>query len=106
MSKTIEPLLDRVVLSPIKTEKTKGGLFLPEDAQEKMLTRATVVAIGPGKLMVHEGRPVHIPLGLKVGDTVFINPHGGMKLDLSDGKDYLMMKEDEILGKEVDKVGE
>jgi co-chaperonin GroES (HSP10) len=60
------------------------------------------VAIGPGKLTVHEGRAVSIPLGLKVNDVVFINPYGGMKLDLGDGKEYLLMKEDEILGKEVE----
>lgn len=102
MSKTIEPLLDRVVLSPMKEERTKGGLFLAEDAQDKLLHRARVVAIGPGKLTVHEGKLVHIPLGLKVEDVVFINPYGGMKLDLGDGKDYLMMKEDEIIGKEIE----
>jgi co-chaperonin GroES (HSP10) len=106
MNKTIEPLLDRVVLLPMKEERTKGGLFLAEDAQDKLLTRARVVAIGPGKLVVHEGKAVSIPLGLKVGDVVFINPFGGMKLDISDGNEYLLMKEDEILGKEVDKVGE
>lgn len=105
MTVNIEPLLDRVVLSPMKEERTKGGLFIPDDSQDKLLTRARVVAIGPGKLVVHEGKPVNIPLGLKVNDVVFINPYGGMKLDLSDGKDYLMMKEDEILGKEINGTG-
>lgn len=102
MEKTIEPLLDRVVLMPLKEEKTRGGLFLPEDAQEKLLRRARVVAVGPGKLTVHEGKAVYVPVGLKKDDVVFINPLGGMKLDIGDGQDYLMMKEDEVLGREVD----
>lgn len=101
MNKLIEPLLDRVVLLPIKEEVSSGGLFWGEDVQEKLVRCATVIAIGPGKLAVHEGKAVSIPLGLKVGDVVYINPHSGMKIRLSDDKEYLLMKEDEVLGKEV-----
>lgn len=102
MKKTIEPLLDRVVLLPLKQERTRGGLYLADDAQNKMLTKARIVAVGPGKLVVHEGKTIFIPLGLKVGDVVFINPYGGMKLDIEDGNEYLLMKEDEVIGKEVE----
>jgi co-chaperonin GroES (HSP10) len=66
----------------------------------KMLNKAVVVAIGPGKMAVHEGKVFYIPVGIKVGDTVFVNQHAGLKVSLGDSAkdEYLIFKEDEILG--------
>ncbi len=100
MSNMIVPLLDRVVVKPIKETTTRTGLHLSADAQMKMLNKAVVVAIGPGKMAVHEGKVFYIPVGIKVGDTVFVNQHAGLKVSLGDSAkdEYLIFKEDEIIG--------
>jgi chaperonin GroES len=89
MSKVnIKPLADRVLIAPLPAAtKTASGLYIPDSAQEKQ-QRGTVVAAGPGKK--------DEPLTVKVGDTVLYGKYGGTELKL-DGKDYLMMRESDIL---------
>lgn len=100
MSNMIVPLLNRVVVRPILESKTKAGLVISTEAQMKMLNKAEVVAIGPGLMVVVEGNPVYVPIGLKVGDIVFVNQHAGLKVSLGQKKEdeYLVFKEDEIIG--------
>ena len=84
----IKPLADRVLVEPLPAEtKTASGLYIPDSAQEKQ-HQGTVVAIGNGKK--------DEPLTVKVGDTVLYGKFSGSELRL-DGKDYLMMREDDIL---------
>ena len=88
MSLNIKPLADRVLVEPAPAEtKTASGLIITDNAKEKP-QKGIVVAIGNGK--------VDEPLTVKVGDTVLYGKYGGTDLKL-DGKDYLMMRESDIL---------
>jgi chaperonin GroES len=88
MGLNIKPLADRVLVEPVPAEtKTASGLIIPDNAKEKP-QKGTVVAVGNGK--------VDEPLTVKVGDTVIYGKYGGTDLKL-EGKDYLMMREADIL---------
>ncbi|MDG1110718.1 MAG: co-chaperone GroES [Polaribacter sp.] len=88
MGLNIKPLADRVLVEPVPAEtKTASGLIIPDNAKEKP-QKGTVVAVGNGK--------VDEPLTVKVGDTVLYGKYGGTDLKL-EGKDYLMMREADIL---------
>ena len=84
----IKPLADRVLIEPLPAEtKTASGLYIPDSAQEKQ-HKGTVVAVGKGKK--------DEPMTVKVGDQVLYGKYSGSELQF-DGKDYLMMKEEDIL---------
>ena len=88
MSINIKPLADRVLIEPAALEtKTASGIILPDSAKEKP-QKGNVVAVGNGKK--------DEPLTVKVGDTVLYGKYGGTELKL-EGKDYLMMRESDIL---------
>ncbi len=88
MGVNIKPLSDRVVVEPLPAEtQTASGLYIPDSAQEKQ-QKGKVAAVGNGK-KDHE-------MTVKVGDTVLYGKYSGTELKL-DGKDYLIMREDDIL---------
>ena len=88
MGLKIQPLSDRVVVTPQAAEtKTASGLYIPDSAKEKP-QQGTIAAVGNGKK--------DEPLTVKVGDTVLYSKYGGTDLKL-EGKDYLMMRESDIL---------
>ncbi|NQT07060.1 MAG: co-chaperone GroES [Candidatus Omnitrophica bacterium] len=88
----VQPLGDRVLVKVLEAEeKTKGGIVLPDTAQEKP-QQAEVVAAGKGK--VQDGKT--IPLEVKVGDKVLFGKYSGAELTV-DSEEYLMLKEDDIL---------
>jgi chaperonin GroES len=88
MALNIKPLADRVLVEPMEAEtKTASGIIIPDNAKEKP-QKGTVVAIGNGKK--------DEPLTVKVGDTVLYGKYGGTELKL-EGKDYLMMRESDIM---------
>ncbi len=88
MGVNIKPLSDRVVVEPLPAEtQTASGLFIPDSAQEKQ-QKGKVAAVGGGK-KDHE-------MTVQVGDTVLYGKYSGTELKL-DGKDYLIMREDDIL---------
>lgn len=91
---TIIPLKDRAVIrrTPPK-EKTSGGLFIPDSAQEKM-QEGEVIAVGKGRT-TEEGKL--IPLDLKVGDKVLFDKYLGSEVKV-DGEELVIMKEDDIFG--------
>lgn len=93
----IEPLYDRVVLDPVKEEKTEGGIFIPTTSQGKELRRCKVIAVGPGKLNMDSNE--HVPMTLKVDDVVFINPMLGQSLRVSRNKEYMIQREEDIIGR-------
>ena len=89
MALNIKPLADRVLVEPIAAEtQTASGIYIPETAKEKP-QKGKVVAVGAGK-KDHE-------MTVKVGDMVLYGKYSGTELKL-DGNDYLMMREDDILG--------
>jgi len=91
MYDNLTPLADRVLLKRLEVEeKTAGGLFIPEVAKEKAQTYQ-VIKVGPGK-KANDGH--YIQLAVKAGDVVFVPKYVGTEA----GNDYLIVKEDEILG--------
>jgi chaperonin GroES len=90
----IRPLNDRVLVKRLEgEEKTAGGIIIPDSAKEKP-AEGEVVAVGPGKLNDAGQR---VALQVKEGDRVLFSKYGGTEVKL-DGEDYLIMREDDILG--------
>jgi chaperonin GroES len=90
----VRPLHDRVLVRRMAEEtKTAGGIFIPETAKEKP-QRGEIVATGKGRV-TEDGKVT--PLDVKVGDRVLFGKWSGTELKL-DGEEYLMMKEEDILG--------
>lgn len=88
MALKIQPLADRVLVEPMEAETTtSSGIIIPDNAKEKP-QKGKVIAIGNGKK--------DEPLTVKVGDTVLYGKYSGTELKL-EGKDYLMMRESDIL---------
>ena len=89
MSVNFKPIADRVLIEPAAAdEKTASGIIIPDSAKEKP-QRGVVVAIGPGKK--------DEPTTVKVGETVLYGKFSGTDLSI-DGKDYMIMREADILG--------
>ena len=88
------PLHDRVVVRRIDAEeKSKGGIIIPDTAQEKP-QEGEVVSVGPGTLNdTGELRP----LDVKAGDRVLFGKWSGTEVKL-DGEELLIMKESDIMG--------
>ncbi len=84
----IKPLADRVLVEPAQAEqKTAAGIIIPDTAKEKP-QKGTVVAVGNGKK--------DEPLTVKTGDVVLYGKYSGTEINV-DGKDYLIMRESDIL---------
>jgi chaperonin GroES len=91
MVEKIRPLHDRVLVKRFESEDvTPSGIIIPDAAKEKAQT-GSVIAVGAGRI-TPEGKT--IPLDVKVGDKVFFGKYAGVEA----GKDYLVLREDEILG--------
>src|ERR1700732_1917523 len=90
----IRPLYDRLVVKRIEeTENMQGGLHIPDSAKEKP-QEGEVVAVGKGKRL-EDGQLV--PLDVQVGDRILFGKYSGSEIKL-DGEDYMIMREDEVLG--------
>ena len=91
----IKPIKDNIVVKRIEEgdEKKVGSIIIPDSAKEKPMT-AKVVAIGSGRTL-KDGKKV--ALEVKVGDKVLIGKYSGSEVKL-DGTEYLILKEDEVLG--------
>jgi chaperonin GroES len=91
----IRPLHDRIVVTRIEdeTEKTAGGLFIPDSAKEKP-QQGKVVTVGNGK-RTEDGKL--IPCDVKAGDRILFGKYSGSDIKI-DGVEYLIMREDEVLG--------
>ena len=90
----VKPLQDRVILKRIEEAETvRGGIIIPDSAKEKQ-QEGEVVAAGSGKRL--EDGTV-LPLEVKTGDRVLFGKYSGTEIKL-DGEEYLIVKEDEILG--------
>ena len=93
-SAKVSPLADRVVIRALEeSEQMRGGLYIPDTAKEKP-QEGTVAAVGTGKL---DDNGKKIEFTVKVGDKVLISKYGGTEIKI-DGENYLIMREDDILG--------
>jgi chaperonin GroES len=90
----IRPLQDRVIVKRLEEEqKTKGGIIIPDSAKEKPV-EGKIIAVGKGKV-ADDGKL--IKLDVKEGDKVLFSKYGGTEVKI-DGQEYLIMREDDILG--------
>ena len=90
----IRPLYDRIVVKRIEEkEQMQGGLYIPDTAKEKP-QEGVVAAVGKGKRL-EDGKVV--PLDVQVGDRILFGKYSGSDIKL-DGEEYLIMREDEVLG--------
>jgi chaperonin GroES len=90
----IRPIQDRILVRrDPPTDVTKGGLYIPDMAKEK-LTRGTVIAVGPGKLVGTR----FVETTLKVGDHIVFGKYSGSEVEHRGEDDKIFMTEDEILG--------
>ncbi len=89
----IEPLEDRIVVKPLEAEQTtRGGIVLPDTAQEKP-QQGKVVAVGPGKVLDtgERAKPA-----VKKGETVVYAKYGGTEIEV-DEVDLVILRESDIL---------
>jgi chaperonin GroES len=97
MAFKLQPLGDRLVVSPIEREEvTKGGIVLPDTAKEKP-QEGEVLAVGPGRLS-EDGK--RIAMDVKVGDIVIYARYGGTEYKV-DGREVIILREADILAKKV-----
>ena len=90
----VRPLRDRVMVKRLEESEQKvGGIIVPDTAKEKP-QQAEVVAVGSGRILENGER---VPLAVKAGDKVLVGKWSGTDVKI-DGEDYLILKEDEILG--------
>lgn len=90
----IRPLYDRIVVRRIEEQEVKiGGLYIPDNAKEKP-QEGEVVAVGKGKRL-EDGKVV--ALDVQAGDRILFGKYSGSEIKL-DGEEYLIMREDEVLG--------
>lgn len=91
---SLKPLDDRVVVMQLKAEETsRGGIVIPDTAQEKP-QKGTVLSVGPGKRLESGERA---PVSVKVGDTVLFAKWAGNNSKSSIDENVLIMAESEIL---------
>jgi len=91
----VRPLHDRIIVQRIEEEGEQqvGGIIIPDSAKEKP-QEGKVIAAGKGKIG-DDGKP--IKLDVKSGDTILFGKYSGQEIKL-DGQEYLIMREDEVLG--------
>jgi chaperonin GroES len=90
----VRPLRDRVLVRRLEEAEAKvGGIIIPDTAKEKP-QQAEVMAVGSGRILENG---TQVPLAVKAGDKVLLGKWSGTDVTI-DGAEYLILKEDEILG--------
>jgi chaperonin GroES len=91
---SFRPLHDRVVVRRVnQEEKSRGGIIIPDTAQEKPM-EGEIIAVGPGA-RADDGTLQ--PLDVKAGDRVLFGKWSGTEVKI-DGDELLIMKESDIMG--------
>ena len=89
----LRPLADKVLIERLEAEsKTKGGIVIPDTAQEKP-RKGKIIRLGQGKLLEDGSRS---EFQVKAGNTVLLSSYGGTEIKL-DGKEYLIIEESDIM---------
>jgi chaperonin GroES len=90
----VKPLGDRIVIKRFEaSEKTAGGILLPDSARNKP-QKGKVLSVGPGKLLKDGTRR---PLQVKEGDTVLFTNWAGDEFKQAQGDNILLMREEDVL---------
>ena len=91
---SLRPLSDRILVERVEEdEKTRGGIIIPDTAKEKP-AEGKIVATGNGR-MGEDGKL--LPMDVKVGDRILFSKYGGTDVKI-DGSDYLILRQDDVLG--------
>jgi chaperonin GroES len=90
---TLRPLHDRVLVKRLEEGDKRGSIFIPDSAKEKP-QEGKVIAVGGGSV-TDEGK--NRPLTVKKGDRILFGKYTGSEVQL-DGEDFLIMKEEDVLG--------
>ncbi len=90
--KKIKPLGNRIVVQRLVAKTSKGGILLPETAQEKP-KQGKVLAVGAGKT---DGKGKVVPMDVKVGDQVLFSSYAGTECKVDD-QEYLILGEEDVL---------
>ncbi len=95
MAIKVRPLHDRIIVQRLDEEEEQqvGSIIIPDTAKEKP-QQGKVVAAGKGKVKEDGGL---LPMDVKDGDTILFGKYSGQEIKL-DGEEYLIMREDEVLG--------
>ena len=89
-----KPLHDRILVKRLEdSEKTKGGIIIPDTAKEKP-SEGEIVAVGPGALN-SEGK--RNPIDVKAGDKILFSKYSGDEVKI-DGQDLIIIKEEDVIG--------
>jgi len=88
----IHPLSDHILVEPLREEKKKGGIILPDTVEKERSEKGKVIAVGLGKFK--DGK--RVPLEVKKGDVVLFTKYSPNEVKV-DGKEYLIIKEDDVL---------
>ena len=90
----LRPLHDRILVRRLEeAEQMRGGIIIPDTAKEKP-QQAEVKAVGNGKLLDSGKRAAP---EVKPGDRILFAKYSGADIKI-DGDEYLILREDEILG--------
>ena len=94
MTVQIAPLHDRVLVRRLEEKETAiGGIIIPDTAKEKP-QEGEVIAVGAGKIE----KGLRVPLDVKAGDRILFGKYTGNDITM-DGQEYLILREEDILGK-------
>ena len=89
----IKPLSDHILVEPLKEEKKKGGIILPDTVDKERSEKGKVIATGPGKFDKDGKR---IPMEVKKGQTILFKKYSPDEIKI-DNKEYLIVREEDIL---------
>lgn len=89
----IKPTSDHILIEPLKEEKKKGGIILPDTVEKEKSEKGKVIAVGAGKTN-SDGKIM--PMEIKKGDVVIFTKYGPRTIKI-DEKEYLIAKEEDIL---------
>ena len=90
----LRPLHDRVLVRRLEEQESmRGNIIIPDSAKEKP-HQAEVIAVGNGKLMEDGQRAA---IDVQAGDRILFGKYSGSDVRI-DGEEYLILREDEILG--------
>jgi chaperonin GroES len=89
----IKPLNDRILIEPLREEKKRGGIILPETVDKERPEQGKVLAVGPGKID-EDGK--RMPMSVKRGDVILFTKYGPNEIKVGE-KEYLIAREEDVL---------
>lgn len=93
----IKPLSDHILLEPLREEKKKGGIILPDTVDKERPEKGKVVAVGPGRwISSPAGEGKRVPMEVKKGQIVLFKKYGPDEIKVGE-KEYLIAREEDVL---------